>query len=126
MLEVDADDGSCVHHRRFDQYKMWGNHLGNGYVYREDVNMHFPKAYHEDLVVPLFGHACGLTGCEFTNDRDSYISEKEAANRGGENDVKRKQPPQGQHRECVCRCLSQGSGDEERGQVEEDCEGLVG
>ena len=41
--ETDADDGTRVHHKRFNQYELWGNDLGGGFVYRDDVGMHFPN-----------------------------------------------------------------------------------
>ena len=75
--EADADDGEIIHHKRFDQYHIWGNDLGAGFVYREDVGMYFPSEMYELDVVPLLGYGCGLPNCEFTNVSDTYVNERD-------------------------------------------------
>lgn len=99
--ETDADDGTRVHHKRFNQYELWGNDLGGGFVYRDDVGMHFPNEIYEEHVVPLLGYGCGMPGCEFTNGGASYVNEKDAIQ--GDDvcapvDRKRKQQPNQQQR----------------------------
>ena len=95
VLAVDADDGSAVRHRRFDQYQLWGDDLGSGYVHRDDVGMHFPKAEYDRRVVPLLGYACGMPGCSFSNEGASYVNEREGKGNnknasGGERTQKRR------------------------------------
>ena len=47
-LIVDVDvpsvdsNSSMVHHKKFEDYHLWGNDLGSGFVCREDAGMHFP------------------------------------------------------------------------------------
>lgn len=81
VLEIDPNDGSTVHHKRFEQYQLWGNDLGGGYVYRDDVGMHFPKSEYEQNVVPLLGYACGMPGCSFSNSGASYVNERDKDNK---------------------------------------------
>lgn len=85
---ADADDGTNVHHKRYDQYQQWGQDLGTGFVYREDVGMHFPKEYYETVVVPLFGYACGMPGCGFKNLEETFVGEKEMREAEGGNEKK--------------------------------------
>lgn len=91
ISELDTNDGSIIHHKRFAQYEVWGNDLGKGYVYREDVGMHFPKGMYEKHVLPLLGYGCGIPNCEYWDGgEDMYVSERDlgSANANG------KQPPQ--------------------------------
>mmetsp|Transcript_37186 Transcript_37186/g.60672 ORF Transcript_37186/g.60672 Transcript_37186/m.60672 type:complete len:890 (+) Transcript_37186:59-2728(+) len=102
---ADANDGAIVHHKQFDQYQLWGNDLGGGFVFREDVGMHFPNKLYEEYVVPLLGYGCGLPNCEFTNVSDSYINEKDMKETGAI-DNKKKQPPAGQCQRVVKKRLT--------------------
>jgi len=106
--EADADDGTLVHHKQFDQYQLWGNDLGNGYVYREDVGMHFPNKLYEEHVVPLLGYGCGMPDCEFTNGGESYVNEKDAVQGDvcAPVDNKRKQQPNQQQQRGVKKRLT--------------------
>ena len=72
----DANDGSLVHHKRYEQYTIWGNELP-GFIYREDVGMFFPIDLYERYVTPLLGFGCGLPYCEYTNDGSLYVNEKD-------------------------------------------------
>eukprot|EP00584_Thalassiosira_punctigera_P001951 CAMPEP_0172527174 /NCGR_PEP_ID=MMETSP1067-20121228/1916_1 /TAXON_ID=265564 ORGANISM="Thalassiosira punctigera, Strain Tpunct2005C2" /NCGR_SAMPLE_ID=MMETSP1067 /ASSEMBLY_ACC=CAM_ASM_000444 /LENGTH=1090 /DNA_ID=CAMNT_0013310853 /DNA_START=130 /DNA_END=3402 /DNA_ORIENTATION=+ len=97
--EADANDGEMVHHKRFDQYQLWGNDLGGGFVFREDVGMHFPNDVYEEHVLPLLGYGCGMPGCEFTNGSDSYVNEKDVqGDICAPVDTKKKQQPNQQQR----------------------------
>ena len=104
---TDANDGEVVHHKRFDQYQLWGNDLGSNFVYRQDIGMHFPTSIYEKYVVPLLGFGCGLANCEFTNDGCTYVNEKdmkESGKGGGDNPNKKKaQQHQGGGREVKKR-----------------------
>ncbi|KAL9190484.1 hypothetical protein ACHAXT_007695 [Thalassiosira profunda] len=74
---TDADDGSEVHHKTFAQYERWGNSIGNGFAFRDDVGMFFPTKVYEGQVLPLLGYGCGLPHCVFTNASDTFVTEKE-------------------------------------------------
>jgi hypothetical protein len=94
--ETDASDGLAVHHKKFNQYELWGNEILSGghpdnngkFVYKEDVGMHFPRDVYEKVVTPLCGYACGLEFCSFVNNEDSYVNERDVndnGKRGGDN-----------------------------------------
>ena len=85
----DVTDGTLVHHKRYNQYNVWGNELP-GFIYREDVGMFFPIDLYERYVTPLLGFGCGLPYCEYTNDGSLYVNEKDMMN-----DTKKKQQQQG-------------------------------
>lgn len=84
ISELDTNDGSIIHHKRFAQYEIWGNDLGKGYVYREDVGMHFPKGTYEKHVLPLLGYGCGIPNCEYWDGgEDMYVSERDLGSANG-------------------------------------------
>jgi len=64
-----------IRHKKFEAYEMWGNELGAGYTYREDVGMHFPTNYYNEDILPLFSLGCHMQGCGFTNATDSFVTE---------------------------------------------------
>ena len=93
----DANDGSLVHHKRYEQYTIWGNEMP-GFVF-SSVGMFFPQLIYEVKVMPLLGYGCGLPDCAFTNEDSSlYVNEKDmkesgrgAANKGrGGREVKKR------------------------------------
>lgn len=94
--EHDASDGMEVHHKKFNQYELWGNEILSGghpdnqgkFIYKEDVGMHFPKEVYDRIVTPLCGYACGMEGCTFVNGGDSFVNEREVMN--DDNGKKRK------------------------------------
>lgn len=64
---------------------MWGEEeLGGGYVYVEEVGMHFEKGYYERVVKKLFGFQCGIPGCAFENGGDSFVGSGNQNKREGE------------------------------------------
>ena len=93
VIEKDADDGRLVHHKRYEEYSIWGIELP-GFTYRDDVGMFFPNNIYELYVIPLLGYGCGLPNCEFSNEDTSlYINEKDICKEvgdGGENNNKKK------------------------------------
>ena len=93
----DVNDGTLVHHKRYNQYNIWGNELP-GFIYREDVGMFFPTDLYERYVVPLLGYGCGLPYCEYTNDGSLYVNEKDMMKEDGGGANKKKQQQGG-----VCR-----------------------
>ena len=42
----------------FEEYPLWGNELGQDFVYRQDVGMFFPSLYYHMQIEPLFGFQC--------------------------------------------------------------------
>lgn len=46
--------------KTFDEYPLWGDELGSGFTFRDDVGMFFPTKYYENEVLSLFGHHCGV------------------------------------------------------------------
>ncbi|KAL3941477.1 MAG: hypothetical protein SGBAC_004165 [Bacillariaceae sp.] len=50
----------------YDDYPIWGDELGAGFIYREDVGMHFESTYYNEEIQPLFGYGCKV--CDFTAD----------------------------------------------------------
>jgi len=87
--EKDADDGRLVHHKRYEEYSIWGTELP-GFTYRDDVGMFFPNNIYESYVIPLLGYGCGLPNCEFSNEDTSlYINEKDVCKEVGD---KKKKP----------------------------------
>lgn len=95
VVSTDADDGEAVHHKRFGDYRLWGNDLGGGFVYRDDVGMHFPNELHERDVVPLLGYGCGMPNCEFDNWGDSYVDEREGRCHGKDEQQRQQQQQRG-------------------------------
>lgn len=51
--------------KTFGEYPIWGNELGNNFVYRQNVGMFFPVDYFEQEIQPLFGFPCNHRGCSF-------------------------------------------------------------
>ena len=49
--------------KKFTQYPMWGNDIGPGFTFREDVGMFFPLAYYQTEILPLFGYSCQV--CDY-------------------------------------------------------------
>ena len=93
VLEKDADDGRLVHHKRYEEYSIWGIELP-GFTYRDDVGMFFPNNIYELYVIPLLGYGCGLPNCEFSNEDTSlYINEKDVCKEVGDGgEIKKKKP----------------------------------
>jgi E3 ubiquitin-protein ligase ZNF598 len=60
---VDRREGAD--HSLFDDYPIWGESLGDGFVYRPDVGMFFEATYFAVEVDPLFGYRCGVDGCDY-------------------------------------------------------------
>ncbi|CAJ1951926.1 unnamed protein product [Cylindrotheca closterium] len=50
----------------YDEYPIWGDELGAGFIYREDVGIHFESTYFESEIQPLFGYGCKV--CSFSAD----------------------------------------------------------
>jgi hypothetical protein len=68
QIIVDADlDPTIDEHKKFEQYERWGDELGSGYIYRDDVGMFFQSSYFYKNVLPLFSLACNMMGCLFDN-----------------------------------------------------------
>ena len=84
---TDADDGGEVHHKTFAQYERWGNSIGNGFAFRDDVGMFFPTKVYEGQVLPLLGYGCGLPHCAFTNASDTFVTEKEMREEKAQDDT---------------------------------------
>jgi hypothetical protein len=51
--------------KRFSEYPMWGEEIGSGYVYRQDVGMFFSTSYYEQEILPLFGYQCHVPACTY-------------------------------------------------------------
>lgn len=49
----------------YTDYPIWGDNLGNEYVFKDDVGMFFPLAYFEKTIKPLFGYHCTLPTCDY-------------------------------------------------------------
>ena len=62
-------------HRSFESYQMWGDELGSGHIFRENVGMFFPLHYYSTDVLPAFSLGCGVERCDFTNEEDSFVAE---------------------------------------------------
>ena len=58
---VDSDQ-----QKLYEDYPIWGDELGAGFLFREDVGMHFASAYYESEILPLFGYGCLV--CSFAAD----------------------------------------------------------
>ncbi|GKY90506.1 hypothetical protein MPSEU_000024300 [Mayamaea pseudoterrestris] len=58
---VDAQDSS----KAFDEYQIWGNELGNDFVYKPNVGMFFPVDYLHKEIQPLLRFPCNHRGCSF-------------------------------------------------------------
>eukprot|EP00586_Coscinodiscus_wailesii_P008873 CAMPEP_0172522240 /NCGR_PEP_ID=MMETSP1066-20121228/293020_1 /TAXON_ID=671091 /ORGANISM="Coscinodiscus wailesii, Strain CCMP2513" /LENGTH=420 /DNA_ID=CAMNT_0013305227 /DNA_START=13 /DNA_END=1271 /DNA_ORIENTATION=- len=59
----DSDDGGTAPHKPYDDYGVWGDDLGAGFVFRENVSMFFRQEYYDAYVVPLFSFACTIADC---------------------------------------------------------------
>ena len=75
--------------KKYQDFNIWGNDLGAGYVYRDDCGMHFPRQYYDTVVMPLFGYRCGMPDCDF-DESELYITEGEEKDDAGANDQKKK------------------------------------
>lgn len=73
-IVVDEDPA-----RTFADYPRWGDDIGAGFVYREDVGMFFRGAYYEQTVAPLFAFACHR--CDFRADEAAATAAPGAGNR---------------------------------------------
>jgi hypothetical protein len=69
----DEDAPPILLHKTFEDYAIYGNNLGSNFVYREELGMFFPVQFYEECVLPLFSLRCGVPGCEFTNDKDTFV-----------------------------------------------------
>lgn len=58
----------------FDEYPMWGDEIGAGFIQREDVGMFFGTNYYEKEILPLFGHSCQK--CDYVAEADPNVSKK--------------------------------------------------
>eukprot|EP00526_Cylindrotheca_closterium_P004745 CAMPEP_0113625172 /NCGR_PEP_ID=MMETSP0017_2-20120614/13001_1 /TAXON_ID=2856 /ORGANISM="Cylindrotheca closterium" /LENGTH=764 /DNA_ID=CAMNT_0000535275 /DNA_START=143 /DNA_END=2437 /DNA_ORIENTATION=- /assembly_acc=CAM_ASM_000147 len=58
---VDSDQ-----EKLYDDYPIWGDELGAGFIYREDVGIHFESTYFDSEIQPLFGYGCHV--CSFSAD----------------------------------------------------------
>ena len=47
--------------KSFDEYPIWGEELGEDFVYRDDVGMFFQRDHYDSTILPLFGYNC--TNC---------------------------------------------------------------
>ena len=98
-LVVDADhqpddsgDGGILLHKSFSDYEIWGDELGEKFIFREDVGIFFPVQYYKESVLPLFSLRCGCRNCDFTNEEDTFVVAKEE-------DATRKTQPQEKKKE---------------------------
>ena len=72
---ADGTFGEGKAHKPFSSYELWGDELGSGYTFRDDVGMFFPTKYDVNDIRPLFSLGCNVKGCTFDNDSDTYINE---------------------------------------------------
>ena len=52
--------------KKFDDYNRWGDEIGAGFVYKENVGMFFEESYFNESITPLFDLSCHK--CDFTID----------------------------------------------------------
>jgi E3 ubiquitin-protein ligase ZNF598 len=89
---VDKDG----HGKRFDDYPRWGDDIGAGFVYRDDVGMFFEENYFYQDITPLFAYACNK--CDFKVDgATNNITKKNSPQRMLEDHLKH------EHRLSICR-----------------------
>lgn len=71
---VDADSNSeGPGHKKYEEYGIWGDELGQDFILREDVKMFFRKEYHDKDIAPLFELACYQKGCSFVSKKGMKI-----------------------------------------------------
>eukprot|EP00980_Cylindrotheca_fusiformis_P008114 scaffold1727_cov133-Cylindrotheca_fusiformis.AAC.17 len=54
--------------KKFNEYPMWGNEIGAGFVHREDIGVFFESNFYYADVLPLFGYSCHE--CDFSSDNE--------------------------------------------------------
>lgn len=52
----------------FADYPVWGNDLGDQFVFEETSGMFFEKPYYESSIQNLFAYTCTCRGCDFVGD----------------------------------------------------------
>ena len=67
---VDADcNNENEEPKIFDNYEIWGDELGQDFIFREDVKIFFREPYYDKEVTPLFSLACKQRGCNYVSKR---------------------------------------------------------
>jgi hypothetical protein len=77
----------------FTEYPIWGDHLGDDFVYEQDVGMFFPLDYYHEVIQPLFGHHCTLPSCTYDGMLSSVVAETAPPAEGGNNQNKKSSKP---------------------------------
>ncbi len=82
---VDKDDS-----KDFEAYPRWGDEIGAGFVYKNDVGMFFEEEYYNKSIVPLYEFSCNK--CDFKVDDSIFVNQhlnKDENEQGGK---KKKKP----------------------------------
>mmetsp|Transcript_11584 Transcript_11584/g.32073 ORF Transcript_11584/g.32073 Transcript_11584/m.32073 type:complete len:862 (-) Transcript_11584:68-2653(-) len=56
--QVICEETSKQEHESFSEYPIWGNELGEEYIYRETVGMFFRTEYYHREIQPLLSYPC--------------------------------------------------------------------
>lgn len=79
--------------KEFDDYPMWGNELGAGFVHRSDVGMFFPTEYYEREILPLFSYDCNEPNCKFNGATPDVNIYQQAQEKMGKQQQRKKNTP---------------------------------
>ena len=83
----------------FEDFQLWGEDLGESYLFHDESSMFFPKDFFKSQVEPLFSLSCQVKGCSYVPPPFEKEKKNEAAaSSSGSNDAElafnQKRPPQ--------------------------------
>mmetsp|Transcript_14500 Transcript_14500/g.36421 ORF Transcript_14500/g.36421 Transcript_14500/m.36421 type:complete len:872 (-) Transcript_14500:54-2669(-) len=82
---VDKDDS-----KTFEDYPRWGDEIGAGFVYKQDVGMFFEEDYYKQAIVPLYEFSCNK--CDFTVDDSVFVNQHLNKDENEKGTKKKKKP----------------------------------